>query len=93
MFRLLLGFLLLGMGFPRVCADERILSFHSRIEVKDLGSLLVAETIRVRFEGKKREEDLYRDLPPGAHGKAVPGAVVQPPCARGEEGRLEQGGG
>ncbi len=71
MFRLLLGFLLLGMGFPRVCADERILSFHSRIEVKDLGSLLVTETIRVRFEGKKREEDLYRDLPPGAHGKVV----------------------
>ena len=71
MFRLLVGVLLLGMGLPRVCAAERILSFHSRIEVRDLGSLLVTETIRVRFEGKKREEGLYRDLPPGADGKVV----------------------
>ena len=68
---MLLGVLLLGMVLPPVGAEERILSFHSRIEVQEGGSLLVTETTRVRFEGKEREEELYRDIPPGMHGKVV----------------------
>ncbi len=71
MFRFLAALVLLALAAPASLAAERILSFDSHIVVEKSGSLLVTETTRVRFEGKKREEDLYRDIPPGMHGRVV----------------------
>lgn len=44
-------------------ADERILSFHSDIEVHRSGELTVLETIRVRSERKQIKRGIYRDFP------------------------------
>jgi uncharacterized membrane protein YgcG len=44
-------------------ADERILSFHSSIEVAADGSMDVTETIRVRGEGEAIRHGIYRDFP------------------------------
>ncbi len=63
MFRLLVGVLLLGMGLPRVCADERILSWHSDIVVERSGDLVVTETIVVRALGQVIKRGLLRDIP------------------------------
>ncbi|MFP6883596.1 MAG: DUF2207 domain-containing protein [Roseibacillus sp.] len=44
-------------------ADERILSWHSKIVVEKGGDLLVTETITVRAEGKEIKRGIYRDIP------------------------------
>jgi uncharacterized membrane protein YgcG len=44
-------------------ADERILSFHSRIDVAADGGMDVTETIRVRAEGQNIRHGIYRDFP------------------------------
>ena len=46
-----------------VSADERILSFHSDIEVLASGDLKVVETIKVNAEGNQIKRGIYRDLP------------------------------
>lgn len=45
------------------CADERILSYHSRIFVEPDGSLDVLEQIRVRSEQQEIRQGIYRDFP------------------------------
>jgi uncharacterized membrane protein YgcG len=44
-------------------ADERILSFHSKIDVAADGGMDVTETIRVRAEGQAIRHGIYRDFP------------------------------
>jgi len=44
-------------------ADERILSYHSDIEINPDRSIIVTETIRVRAEGNKIKRGIYRDFP------------------------------
>ena len=44
-------------------ADERILSFHSMVDVGRDGGLVVTETITVRAEGSKIKRGIYRDFP------------------------------
>jgi hypothetical protein len=44
-------------------ADERILSWHSKIVVEKGGDLLVTETITVRAEGKEIKRGIFRDIP------------------------------
>jgi uncharacterized membrane protein YgcG len=60
-FLLLLPALLLAP--VSVLADEAIVDYHSDIEVSPDGSMTVAETIRVRAEGKKIKRGIYRDFP------------------------------
>lgn len=44
-------------------ADERILDFHSDIEIASDASMGVTETIRVRAEGDRIRRGIYRDFP------------------------------
>ena len=44
-------------------ADERILSYHSDIQINPDRSMIVTETIRVRAEGKRINRGIYRDFP------------------------------
>jgi len=44
-------------------ADERILRYHSDIEVAEDGGMLVEETIQVRAEGNRIRRGIYRDFP------------------------------
>jgi uncharacterized membrane protein YgcG len=44
-------------------ADERILSYHSDIQITAAGELLVTETIRVRAERKQIKRGIFRDFP------------------------------
>ena len=44
-------------------AEERILSFHSDVVVKQDGWIEVTETIRVRAEGQRIRRGIYRDFP------------------------------
>ncbi len=44
-------------------ADERILAYHSEIEIDPDGAMTVIETIRVRAEGVNIRRGLYRDFP------------------------------
>ena len=59
--RLWLACLLLASAYAT--ADERILSFHSDIVVRQDGSTEVTETIRVRAEGQQIRRGIYRDFP------------------------------
>ncbi len=59
--RFWLACLLLTPAFA--AADERILSFHSDIMVKQDGWIEVTETIRVRAEGQQIRRGIYRDFP------------------------------
>jgi len=61
--RLLLLLLLYCVFIVPAQADERILSFHSDIQVFSDGSMQVAETIRVRAEGNQIKRGIYRDFP------------------------------
>ena len=54
--------LLLTISFP-VAAAERILSYHSAIEIFADGSMQVTETIEVRAEGDQVKRGVYRDFP------------------------------
>ncbi len=42
---------------------EKILDFHSRIEVREDGSMVVTETITVDARGNKIKRGIYRDFP------------------------------
>ena len=44
-------------------ADERILSYHSDIEIFRDGSMQVTENIEVRAESKQIKRGIYRDFP------------------------------
>src|SRR5262249_12853566 len=55
-------FVLLAALVP-ACADERILSFLSDIQVQPNGDLLVTETIRIEAEGDQFRHGLRRDIP------------------------------
>jgi uncharacterized membrane protein YgcG len=70
-----LGFLLLALGLANVSvADERILSYDSRITVERDGTLEVREEIRVRAEGDKIRRGIFRDFPtiyPGKDGRQI----------------------
>jgi hypothetical protein len=50
------------LGMPAV-ADERILDFHSDIQVLPDASLLVHEVIRVSSEGERIRHGIFRDFP------------------------------
>ena len=60
-------YLILSVSLFFLCssalADERILSFHSEIHVRDDSSMEVVETIQVRAERKKINRGIYRDFP------------------------------
>ncbi|MEJ2142877.1 MAG: DUF2207 domain-containing protein [Gammaproteobacteria bacterium] len=55
----LAGLLLTGLAQ----AEERILSYHSDIQVYPDRSMIVTETIRVRAEGNKIKRGIFRDFP------------------------------
>jgi uncharacterized membrane protein YgcG len=57
----LLAYLLLTSTFA--IADERILSYHSDIIVKQDGWVEVTETIRIRAEQQQIRRGIYRDFP------------------------------
>ena len=58
----LIVFVLLSMAMS-ARADERILDYHSEIEVAADASMIVTETIRVRAEGDRIRRGIYRDFP------------------------------
>lgn len=68
-FKLLLACVLLtaivcpGLGAQDGTNDERILAYDSQITVHDDGSIVVAETIKVRALGLKIIHGIYRDFP------------------------------
>jgi uncharacterized membrane protein YgcG len=51
------------LGAATVCADERILSYHSDIQIDPDAGMTVTETIRVRSEGRQIRRGIYRDFP------------------------------
>jgi len=63
--RRVLRFLLAALlAWPlAAAADERILSFHSKIDIAADGGMDVTETIRVRAEGDAIRHGIYRDFP------------------------------
>ena len=61
--RWLLSLILLLAFVPSAMAKERILKFHSDIEVFADSSMQVTETIRVRSEKKEIKRGIYRDFP------------------------------
>ena len=62
MMRLILFILIIFIASPAL-ADERILSYHSEIEVSADGSMQVVESIKVRAEGDQIKRGIYRDFP------------------------------
>lgn len=59
-----LSCLLLVLFTPTLLiADERILDFHSDIVVNPDSTMTVRETIKVRAEGRKIRQGIYRDIP------------------------------
>lgn len=49
--------------------SEQILSFDSRIEIREDASLVVIETIKVQAEGREIKRGIYRDFPQLYHGR------------------------
>ena len=60
--KLLLILLFVSVVFPAQ-AEERILSYHSDIEVFADASVQVTEKIVVRAEGRQIKRGIYRDFP------------------------------
>ncbi len=58
-----LAMALLLLLAPSVLAEERILAYHSDVEVFVDGSMQVTETIKVRSEQKEIKRGIYRDFP------------------------------
>ena len=50
-------------GLAQDVTGERILSFHSDIDIAADGSMMVTETIRVRAEGDRIRRGLFREFP------------------------------
>jgi uncharacterized membrane protein YgcG len=59
----IVSFVVLLASTGSVAGDERILSFHSDIEIAADASMTVSETIRVRAEGSAIRRGIYRDFP------------------------------
>ncbi|HAU39074.1 MAG TPA: DUF2207 domain-containing protein, partial [Phycisphaerales bacterium] len=68
--RLAFAAMALGLACAAARGDERILRYHSDIEVHSDGWLTVTETIRVRAEGKEIQRGIYRDIPTVFRGMA-----------------------
>ena len=49
--------------FSSARADERILSWHSEITVRENGSMQVVETIQVNAENRKIKRGIFREFP------------------------------
>ena len=62
-FPVLLGLILMGAGLALAGQGERILDFHSHIEVHEDGHLIVTEQIEVVSAGNKIKRGIYRDFP------------------------------
>ncbi|RJP84568.1 MAG: DUF2207 domain-containing protein [Desulfobacteraceae bacterium] len=61
---LVIGMVLLLLASAQAMAQgERILSFDSRIEVREDASLVVTETITVQAAGREIKRGIYRDFP------------------------------
>lgn len=60
--RSVLACLLLAYACSTVAA-ERIISFHSDIDIAADGSMIVEETLHVVAEGKRIKQGIYRDFP------------------------------
>jgi uncharacterized membrane protein YgcG len=54
---------LLSLSIPSARADERILTYHSEIQVNATGEIAVDETIRVQAEGQQIRRGIYREFP------------------------------
>ena len=65
----LASFLCFACPVDRVAAEERILLFHSDIEVHADSTMTVMETIKVQVEGNKIEHGPYRDFPTKYKGR------------------------
>lgn len=59
-----------------VHAQERILSFHSEIQIQADASMIVTETIRVRAEGREIRRGIYREFPTRYRDRAGNNIVV-----------------
>lgn len=55
--------ILLAVSIGLAHADERILSYHSLIELAKSGKMTVTETIKVNAEGYQIKRGIYRDFP------------------------------
>ena len=51
------------LGFAGAAGPERIIDFHSDIQVYSDGSMVVTETIRVEAGGNRIKRGIYRDFP------------------------------
>ncbi len=61
---LLLALWLAGTSLlPAQDGGERILKYHSRIEIQANGQVIVSETIRVRSQQQRIRRGIYRDFP------------------------------
>ncbi len=72
-FLFLLAFLVF-VGTAHAQTGERILGFHSQIDVHEDGSMTVRETIRVYAQGQQIRRGIYRDFPTSyrdAHGNRI----------------------
>lgn len=61
--RVLLLVCLCLCAIPALAQSERILDFHSAIQVRESGSMDVVETIRVHSAGNQIRHGIYRDFP------------------------------
>ena len=61
--RLLAVLSVLALFTSLAIADERILDYHSDIQVRPDSSIEVHETIRVRSEGRSIRHGIFRDFP------------------------------
>ena len=74
MMRIVLLILAGWAGTAAGAGPERVLSFHSDIEVRADGALLVTESIRVNARGEQIRRGIYRDFPTrysGAYGRVL----------------------
>src|SRR6187397_2685784 len=72
--RLLAAFAFLAALAAPAAAEERILSFDSKVAVQPDSSLDVTETIRVNAENVQINRGIYRDFPTrykGRHGERI----------------------
>jgi len=74
--RVLLLVVLLGWSLLAAAA-ERVIEFHSDIEIQADGALLVRERIRVQAEGRAIKRGIFRDFPTDYRDRS--GALVRVP--------------
>ncbi len=74
MTRVVLLILAAWVSIASAAGPERVISFHSDVEVRADSALLVIETIRVNARGGEIRRGIYRDFPTrysGAYGRVV----------------------